>query len=133
MAINIVLDTRKHLRIAVTGMLDCETARTLLRRFNKSWPLRSPTAELDLSEVTDFHPGAIELLILLVEMTNGEVSPQGCNEELLAAYVSSLTGASQSPNNSAACRNFLTGSGVASCAWEGCPFAAELKDIAPPS
>lgn len=133
MAISIVLDTRKHLHMTVTGVLDCETARTLLRRFKKSWPLRSPTAQLDLSGVTDFHPGAIELLIVLVEMTNGEVSPQGCNEELLAAYVSALTGASASPSNGAACRNFLTGSGVASCAWDGCPFAPELKDIAPPS
>lgn len=123
MGLGIVLDAKQRLRVAVTGKFDCETGRDLLRRFKMSWPARATAVHIDLKEVTEFHPGAIELLVLLLEMTNGECRLEGCRDEIQDAYVSVLVGAIASPGAGNTCRNFLTGGGAASCAREGCPWA----------
>jgi hypothetical protein len=121
MAVNIVLDARKHLRVAVTGEFDCEAARELMRRFRMNWPARATALHLDLKGVTEFRQGAIELLVLLVEMTDGEFSLEGCSKELDAAYVSVLTGANAAPIAGSACRNFLIGGERTVCSWGSCP------------
>lgn len=126
MGLGIVLDAKRHLHIAVTGKFDCETGRELLRRFKMSWPARATAVHIDLKEVTEFRPGAIELLVLLLEMTNGECRLEGCSDELQDAYVSVLIGATASPGAGNTCRNFLTGGDAASCAKEGCPWADGL-------
>jgi hypothetical protein len=121
MGLNIVLDERKHLRVAVAGEFDCDVARDLMRRIKMSWPARATAIHLDLKGVTAFRSGAVELLVLLVEMTDGEFFLEGCGDELEAAYVSLLVGASTSPDMGCACRNFLTGRSDAGCVRDGCP------------
>ncbi|BAO28431.1 hypothetical protein SUTH_00617 [Sulfuritalea hydrogenivorans sk43H] len=121
MTMNIVLDARKRLRVAVTGEFDCEVARELMRRFRMNWPARARALHLDLKGVTEFRQGAIELLVLLLEMTGGELSLEGCSDELEAAYVSVLTGAAAAPNAGSACRDFLLGGECAVCSRGACP------------
>jgi hypothetical protein len=115
MAVNIVLDARKRLRVAVTGQFDCAAAQDLMRRFRMNWPTRATAVHLDLKGVTAFRPGAIELLVLLAEMTDGELSLEGCSDELDAAYVSVLTGANAAPNAGSVCRSFLIGGERTAC------------------
>ena len=121
MGLRIVLDSRKHLRIWVTGAFACKVAHEALGRIRKNWPMRASCFHINLCEVTEFCPGAIEFLVMLTDMTGGEFVPDGCSDNLKAAYVLALTDATVTGDARASCRKCQIGEFAEVFAREGCP------------
>jgi hypothetical protein len=90
MGLNIQLGVDRHLRFSVTGNLDCEISREILKGVKAHWRARVAPVHADLAGVTQSSACAVALLVLLVEMLDGDFHLDRCSDELEAAYVVAL-------------------------------------------
>ncbi len=90
MAFNIQLGADRHLRFSVTGNFDCATSREILKSVKAHWRARVAPVHADLSGVTQSSLCAVALLVLLVEMLDGDFHLDRCSDELEAKYVIAL-------------------------------------------
>ncbi len=90
MGLNIQLGADHHLRFSVTGNLDCATSREILKGVKAHWRARVAPVHADLGGVTQSSPCATALLVLLVEMLDGDFHLDRCSAALEAAYVTAL-------------------------------------------
>jgi hypothetical protein len=89
-SLNIQLGADRHLRFSVTGNFDCATSREILKSVKVHWRARVAPVHADLSGVTQSSLCAVALLVLLVEMLDGDFHLDRCSDELEAAYVTAL-------------------------------------------
>jgi hypothetical protein len=90
MSLHIALCDDRHLRFSVSGNFDCDVSREILKGVKAHWRARVAPVHADLSGVTEFSQCAVSLLILLVEMLNGDFHLDRCSAALEAAYVDAL-------------------------------------------
>lgn len=90
MGLSVELDQEKHLHFSVSGNFNCEISRAILESVKSHWRMRSTPVHADLGRVMQFSPCASVLLVLLLEMLNGNFYLGACNPDLEAAYVDAL-------------------------------------------
>lgn len=90
MAFNIQLGADRHLRFSVSGNFDCATSREIMKGVKAHWRARVAPVHADLGGVTQSSPCATAMLVLLVEMLDGDFHLDRCSDELEAKYVTAL-------------------------------------------
>lgn len=91
MGLYIELDPEKHLHFSVSGDFGCAISREILECVKSHWRTHATPVHADLGGVTQSSPCAGVLLVLLLEMLNGQFFLGPCSPELEAAYVDALT------------------------------------------